>query len=58
MTETGRRHRPSTPACAGLTVSLGTLVVWSRLYPRMRGADAATLLATWSYGPQPPHARG
>ena len=58
MTETGRRHRPSTPACAGLTVSLGTLVVWSRLYPRMRGADAATLLATWSYGPQPPRARG
>ena len=58
MTETGRRHRPSTPACAGLTSCPLGQCRRGPLYPRLRGADLAAGKRLGLYHPLPPHTRG
>ena len=58
MTETGRRHRPSTPACAGLTSGSSLAAHQKRLYPRVRGADMPLESVLAQGMPRPPHTRG
>ena len=51
-------ERPSTPTYAGLTTAVQRWSGFSRLYPRMRGADMKQIARDTEKTPLPPHARG